>query len=86
MQLIYCFFRSINYGFSQSVSIKWKLYMRHLIFRILFTALIKADLRRAVIVKLEIRSLFKPKATHSLAVLMILLVRRSLLTSEISAH
>ena len=56
--------------------------MIHLVFRVFFTALIKAELRQVFTVKLEINTLFTPKATHSLAILMILSTTRSLLTSE----
>ena len=56
--------------------------MRHLAFRVLFTALVKAELRRVFTVKLEINTLFTPKATDYLAIFMILSATRSLLTSE----
>ena len=56
--------------------------MRHLAFRVLFTALINAKLCQVFTIKLEINTLFTPKATHSLAILMILSATRFLLTSE----
>ena len=56
--------------------------MRYLAFRVLFTALIKAELRRVFTVKIEINTFFTPKATHYLVILMILSATRSLLASE----
>ena len=52
------------------LSIKWKLCMRYLAFRVLFTAQIKAEFRRVFTIKFETNSLFTPKATHSLAILI----------------
>ena len=40
--------------------------MRHLALRDLFPALIKAELHRVFTIKLEINTLFTPKATHSI--------------------
>ena len=57
--------------------------MRHFAFKVLFTALIKAKLRREFTVKLEINTVFTPKGTHSLTILMILAATRSLFTSEL---
>lgn len=56
---------------------------KYFAFGALFTALIKAELRRVFTVKLEINTIFTPKETHSLTILMILLTKRSLLTSEL---
>ena len=39
--------------------------MRYLAFRAFFTALIKVEFRRMLTVKLEINTLFTPKATFS---------------------
>ena len=47
--------------------------MKYLAFRPLCTALIKAELYRAVTVKLEINTLFTPRATYFLAIFMTLL-------------
>ena len=51
-------------------------------FMVLFTAPINFELRQVFTIKLETNTLFTPKATHSLTVLMILSTARSLLTSE----
>ena len=40
--------------------------MWHLAFRVLFTALIKAELHRLFTVKLEVNTLFAPKDKHIL--------------------
>ena len=56
--------------------------MTHVAFRVLFIALINTKLSRVFTVKLEINTLFTPKATHSVAILMILSATRSLLTSK----
>ena len=56
--------------------------MRHLGLRVLFTAVIKVELCQVFAVKLEINTLFTTKATHSLAILMILWATRFLLASE----
>ena len=40
--------------------------MRHLALRDLVPALIKAELHRVFTIKLEINTLFTPKATHSI--------------------
>ena len=45
--------------------------MKYFAFGALFTALIKAELSRLFTVKLEINTLFTPKAIHSLAILMV---------------
>lgn len=56
--------------------------MRHLSFRVLFKAIIIAELRQVFTVKLDINTVFTPKTTQSPAILTILSATRSLLTSK----
>ena len=71
-----------RFKFRLALQIFNKVEIVHETFRVLFTALIKIELHLVLTVKLEINTLITRKATHSLAILVILFATRSLLASE----